>query len=224
MNKNFPPHSKTPLEAVRDKFTKESKGSCLCDNTLNIGYWKVILLALFTLSFIGCEKIFPKTSPMSIIGELPASNDAKRTRTAILTGIQNLKWEVEGEAEGQIDLVRRDQEFMAAIRITYDEHDVKFHYLRSENLLCEPEGSSCAKIHGLYGEWSHTLKTAVNNELQIAKFPPEAWRKAMEPSRPKAVGSGTGFVVSRLGHVLTNHHVVDGCTTIRARTADAYTC
>lgn len=27
--------------------------------------------------------------------------------------------------------------------------------------------------------------------------------------------TGTGFVVSRQGHVLTNHHVVDGCMTIR---------
>ena len=30
--------------------------------------------------------------------------------------------------------------------------------------------------------------------------------------------AGTGFVVSRQGHVLTNHHVVEGCTTIRATT------
>ncbi|HKC94700.1 MAG TPA: trypsin-like peptidase domain-containing protein, partial [Nitrospira sp.] len=28
--------------------------------------------------------------------------------------------------------------------------------------------------------------------------------------------SGTGFIVSRQGHVLTNHHVVDGCVSIRA--------
>ena len=30
--------------------------------------------------------------------------------------------------------------------------------------------------------------------------------------------SGTGFVVSRQGHILTNHHVVDGCTSIRVTT------
>ncbi len=28
--------------------------------------------------------------------------------------------------------------------------------------------------------------------------------------------SGTGFVVSRQGHILTNHHVVEGCASIRA--------
>ena len=32
------------------------------------------------------------------------------------------------------------------------------------------------------------------------------------------VASGTGFVVSREGHVLTNHHVIDGCKTIRTHT------
>ena len=31
----------------------------------------------------------------------------------------------------------------------------------------------------------------------------------------KPAGTGTGFVVSRQGHVLTNHHVIDGCATIR---------
>jgi hypothetical protein len=30
--------------------------------------------------------------------------------------------------------------------------------------------------------------------------------------------SGTGFVISRQGHVLTNNHVIDECTTIRATT------
>jgi tol-pal system protein YbgF len=30
--------------------------------------------------------------------------------------------------------------------------------------------------------------------------------------------SGTGFIVTRLGHILTNHHVVDGCVSIRATT------
>jgi len=30
--------------------------------------------------------------------------------------------------------------------------------------------------------------------------------------------TGTGFIISRQGHVLTNHHMVEGCTTIRAVT------
>jgi len=35
-------------------------------------------------------------------------------------------------------------------------------------------------------------------------------------SEPAA--TGTGFVVSRHGHVLTNHHVIEGCRTLRATT------
>ena len=48
--------------------------------------------------------------------------------------------------------------------------------------------------------------------------PPKA--SAVQSARDKKVEttmiSGTGFVVNRQGHVLTNHHVVRGCTTIRA--------
>lgn len=34
------------------------------------------------------------------------------------------------------------------------------------------------------------------------------------PSKPAKGGTGTGFVVSSSGHVVTNHHVVDGCSEI----------
>ncbi len=64
--------------------------------------------------------------------------------------------------------------------------------------------------------------------LQIAEAQKLAreWKPMMDtaptPQRDtggsEPVSSGTGFVVSRQGHVLTNHHVIEGCTTIRATT------
>ena len=48
--------------------------------------------------------------------------------------------------------------------------------------------------------------------------------KQKKPAKPKsspddnkivAASSGTGFFVSRTGHIITNHHVVDGCNTVK---------
>jgi S1-C subfamily serine protease len=37
------------------------------------------------------------------------------------------------------------------------------------------------------------------------------------PARPTGPSSGTGLVITKTGHVLTNFHVVDSCTSLRAR-------
>jgi S1-C subfamily serine protease len=39
--------------------------------------------------------------------------------------------------------------------------------------------------------------------------------RQQETSGSQPTASGTGFVISRQGHVLTNNHVIDGCMTIR---------
>lgn len=38
---------------------------------------------------------------------------------------------------------------------------------------------------------------------------------SMQPQQQAQVQSGTGFIVSRKGHVLTNYHVIEGCTMIQ---------
>lgn len=39
--------------------------------------------------------------------------------------------------------------------------------------------------------------------------------RQQETGGSKPAASGTGFVISRQGHVLTNHHVIEGCAMIR---------
>src|SRR2546425_2640292 len=61
-----------------------------------------------------------------------------------------------------------------------------------------------ATAQKLAREWKPTTGTAPNRRQETGGSEPAA--------------SGTGFVVSRHGHVLTNHHVIEGCTTVRATT------
>ena len=58
-----------------------------------------------------------------------------------------------------------------------------------------------AEAQKLAREWKPTTVTAPDRRQESGGREPAA--------------SGTGFVISRQGHVLTNNHVIDGCMTIR---------
>ncbi len=48
-------------------------------------------------------------------------------------------------------------------------------------------------------------------------------RGGFAPADLEIVASGTGFVVSADGHVITNNHVIEGCTALRVRSASQQT-
>lgn len=56
-------------------------------------------------------------------------------------------------------------------------------------------------------------------ELAVAAAPPPPVQEARPNPNARRVASGTGFVVAP-DRVLTNHHVVDGCNRVLARSAD----
>ena len=78
------------------------------------------------------------------------------------------------------------------------ENGAKFR----DNLAKRMTPAQIAEAQKLAREWKPTTGTTPAPQQGIGRSEPAA--------------SGTGFVVSRQGHVLTNHHVIEGCQSVHA--------
>src|SRR5262249_46762073 len=81
--------------------------------------------------------------------------------------------------------------------------------------------TSTAPLLGAISNCVSTIKAGGINSAGEFSAPKVAAAKAdaaKAPANPKSGkdgGSGTGFVISANGHVVTNHHVIDGCSEIK---------
>ena len=60
-------------------------------------------------------------------------------------------------------------------------------------------------------------------ELEELEQLPEALRRFFQyrnPPAPRGGGTGSGFIISNDGYIVTNHHVVDGADTVIVRLSD----
>ncbi len=100
--------------------------------------------------------------------------------------------------------------------------------------LVDQVGSAVVSVEAEVGGRQRTATTQrAQPQMPDEEQVPEFFRRFFGPdgapmpggpetpdARPRGVSQGTGFIISADGYLLTNHHVVDGATTVRIRLAD----
>ncbi len=78
----------------------------------------------------------------------------------------------------------------------------------AKGTITYPDGRVAEATWRAYGTTKDSIKI-----VEIPKAVPE--KKKPDDDKVIAAASGTGFFVSRTGHIITNHHVIEGCKSVK---------
>ncbi len=111
-------------------------------------------------------------------------------------------------ADAATEQIRQAQELLSALG---------YHTGLADGVLSQPTLDAVARFQSDYGlAVTLSVSAALIDQLRVARA---ARGMAVSPPRDQLEleSWGTGFIVSDAGHLLTNHHVVEGCHAMRVR-------
>ena len=137
-----------------------------------------LCLAEVALAFgIGCSSV-----PLRLPEQVRALPDPTETRTAILIGMQQRKWNVMDERPQAILAGIDVRSHVAKMWVEYDAEFVRFRYGGSTGLDCRPEGDGCSSIHKKYLQWTRNLAKAISEEIAARRTPSSSATGGKSPS------------------------------------------
>jgi len=112
-------------------------------------------------------------------------------------------------------IVNRKDAKQSILASTGSDEAMKLDQLREENRKLRRERrKEEARIAEIRKQAEEATKQAEAKRIELAVLNRETARKKPKPKPPAQSGLGSGFFVSKAGHVITNAHVVKGCNRL----------
>jgi hypothetical protein len=129
-------------------------------------YPQRVLLALALLLF--AEASQARTAPLVDPAPLniPAGFDQAAVVAAIKKALTKRHWEISAERPGYLEAILRPDDHMAHVRITWNEREVHFAYINSENLNYAVDDGRVV-IHPEYLVWVNYVVFDVKNRFAL---------------------------------------------------------
>ena len=124
----------------------------------------LIVLLLPVLLMLMGARIVPlvEQSPIAV----PAGLGAEQTAKALKSALLGRKWTITGEGAGKIDATLYIRSHVASIAITYDDKEVRFAYVSSENLKYRMR-EGVPHIHRNYMVWVRDLAAEMSRSMHL---------------------------------------------------------
>ncbi|HVJ53579.1 MAG TPA: tetratricopeptide repeat-containing serine protease family protein [Aliidongia sp.] len=108
---------------------------------------------------------------------------------------------------------------VALLRMPNDNPSRPAHQRYADNLATHLSANDVQRVSAAARNWTPG-KGALDNVLAMASLPGNGSGQAPKPAAGSGKKTGSGFVINTAGDVLTNNHVIDGCTAILTHVAN----